>query len=146
MILKNIVRTNGNLPAPNALDGFKGYLVFFPTLLVEIIMVLLLALGFFLFVIPGLYFAIAASFSVLIFLEYHQLGLSQWQSIKVSVSLVNKDFCSILGFLMLSNVVIFLGVLCLGVGILVSLPVAMLATVCAFRDIVGFSDTQTSFV
>jgi hypothetical protein len=146
MILKNIVRTNGNLPAPNALDGFKGYLVFFPTLLLEIIMVLLIALGFFLFIIPGLYFAIAACFSVLIFLEYHQLGLSQWQSIKVSVSLVNKDFCSILGFLLLSNVVAFLGILCLGVGILVSLPVVMLSMVCAFRDVVGFSDSQTSFV
>jgi len=142
MILKNIVRTNGNLPqVPSAFDGFGGYLLFCPTIFAELIYLFAVVVGLILLIIPGYYMLIAGSFTVLIFLEYHQLGISQWQSFKLSLILVNKNFCSIFGFLILSSLVNLLGALCLGVGILFTIPITIIAHVCAFRDVVGFSDT-----
>jgi len=140
MTLINIVKNDGMVPYPKAVDGWNGFKIFCPLLGLVLIEMLLIFVGLCALVFPGIYLMIATSFAFIIFIEYHNTGLSQVDSIKLSILLINKNFCNILGFLILLYLIELLGAICLIVGLLVAFPVMSLAMTCAFRDIVGFNE------
>lgn len=119
-----------------------GVLLFFPMLAIGILYGLLVAVGLVLFIIPGLYFLIAYSFSACIYIEYRQEGLGIVDAMSVSRKVLSKNFWAITGFIIFQFLLILAGALCLLIGVLVALPVASLMTVFAFRDIFGFSDKR----
>jgi len=141
IIILDLVKTNGRNPIEpsRTIDGFKGFKLFFPLLALLLLQILVILIGLICLIIPGLFLMIAVTFAPLIYLEYHTLGITPWQSIKLSIHVVNKKFCSILAFIILLYLIDLIGVLCLIVGVFVAVPVIMNATVYAFRDTVGFN-------
>jgi len=124
---------------PRLSDGWMGFRLFCPLLALFFIQALLFLAGFVALIIPGFYLCTAMSFALFIYLEYQSLGLTPWESIKLSIVLVNRKFCDIFGFLMLCYLIELAGVICV-FGVVVAYPVTSLAMMVAFRDIVGFRD------
>jgi uncharacterized membrane protein len=122
---------------------FHGILLFFPVIVISILYSLLVCVGLFLLILPGLYFMVAYSFSIPIYIEYRQEGLGILQAMEVSRKLLTKHFWSIVLFYICQVLIAIAGVLALGVGVIVSIPVALLMTAFAFRDIVGLSEART---
>lgn len=89
-------------------------------------------------ILPGIYLAVSYGIAVpmLIFLK-----LEFWDSMEASRKVIGKNFFSWLGFFIVVWLgALIIGVLACGVGLLFTIPVAILATYCAF---VGVMSTPT---
>jgi len=118
----------------------RGFYLYFPLLLLILFVELLVVLGFILFVLPGLYLIVTLSFAPLVYIEYHHLtnpghSVSICEAISLSRRVLHKNFCKILTFFLYCWFANFLGMCCFGVGFFVSMPVTLLASVFAFRDL-----------
>jgi len=88
----------------------------------------LVALGFILLIVPGVYLAICLLFSELLYLEFGPHGLTVTQCLSISKTVVSRHWCWWFGFSLL------LGLLSL---VPFCWPVALIALVIAFRDTFG---------
>jgi len=122
---------------------FHGAYLFFPLFAIYFFYGLLVSIGTFLCILPGIYFAVAFSFSAYIYIEFRQEGLRLLDSMSVSHHVVTKNFWSVLLFLLWGALICFIGSLFFGVGILVAYPVSAMMSAFAFRDMFGFSDKRT---
>jgi len=121
---------------------FHGIYLFFPLFVIAFLYGLLISIGLFLCIIPGLYFLIAYGFSMYVYIEFRQEGLGMIEAMSVSRHVLSKNFWSITGFFLFTILITLLGALALGVGLLVSIPVASMMSAFAFRDIFGFSEKR----
>lgn len=113
-------------------DAFAGFSVaFLPTFLAGIVMVLLLILGFALCVIPGLVFTVLWSFTWLLLMDKR---LDFWPAMELSRKVLWPNFWGMLGLLIVCMLVIFLGLICCYVGVVVAMPVVLAAQACAYDD------------
>jgi len=122
---------------------FHGIYLFFPTLALGILYSLLVTVGLFLCIIPGLYFMVAYSLSLMIYIEYRQEGLGLIDSMNVSRHVVSKNFWEITGFLLAQLLIVIVGCLAFGIGFFIGYPVASMMSAFAIRDIVGLSAKRT---
>jgi len=115
----------------------QGYMLFFPLLLITLILGACVAAGFLAFIIPGIYLLIAFSFGPLVYIEYrtHKIGL--WDSLIVSMKKVNKHFFWMLIFFICKVLLCGSGILLFGVGFLVTYPLSCICMATAFNDIFG---------
>jgi len=104
-------------------------------MLVSTVLFVVREIGFWLFVVPGVYVSIATVFSIPMHGEHTFMGVVN--SIKYSVKVVNRYFFSILAFILCLGFLQVLGVLCFGVGVLVTLPVAFVATCYCYHHLIG---------
>lgn len=113
-------------------DFFKGFSVAWAVITIWLIGQLITALGIFAFVIPGIYLAVAYSFSVLMAIFG---GFDFWTALEESRKLITVKWWKFFLFslvLLLFNVI---GVLTLFIGLTVSLPVTFYATYILFEDL-----------
>jgi len=143
-VIKDMVRYNGMGVGfePRAVDGFNGFRLFCPLLALFLLQLLIYIAGLICLIIPYIYLSIAMTFAPIVYLEYHRYGISIWQSIKLSIHLVNKNFCAIFGFLILLYLIEMLGIICIFFGLLVAIPVIVTSHVVAFRDMFGFYESN----
>ena len=105
--------------------------------LATMFIVLLLAgiatdVGFIFLIIPGIYLLLR--FSQVQFLVFDK-NLSTTDSLGQSGVLTQGVILPLLGFSILSTLIVFAGFLCLGLGILVALPVVILAQAMVYRQL-----------
>ncbi len=117
------------LPLSNVFTQFKHY---WKVLGAAIIVGLLVVAGTAFLIIPGIYFALRFQFVVELILDK---GLDIGEAMKESTRLTNGRKMSLLGFNLMMVGVLLLGALCLGVGLLVAIPVAGLANVVVYRQL-----------
>jgi hypothetical protein len=117
-------------------DFFKGFNRVLPLLLLAIVSSLLIGLGFFLLIIPGIYLAVAYFFNVPLLLDKN---LDFWSAMEASRKVVTKKWFAFFGFGLLLTLLNTGGVLLLGVGLLVTLPLTVCIIVAAYEDIVGLN-------
>lgn len=116
-------------------DYFKAFTTTYGKILgTSLLSGLLVILGLILLIIPGIYLSIGYSFAVLI---VYFKNYSAWEAMEASRKLVGKQWFSFFVFFILIILINVLGIICLGVGLLVSLPVSILSLYAAFDDIVG---------
>lgn len=126
-----------------ALDLVDGRRISFETLFVEskrllvhfavsILLVILIFLGFNLFIIPGIILTVLFIFTpfVMVDEEYSLIG-----TIKVSLGLVFKNFGLVITWLLLMIILNLVGVLALGFGVFVTLPLTLLMCAHFYREI-----------
>lgn len=91
-------------------------------------------LGYLLLFLPGLVFAVMAAFTL-----HHVIdgGLRPVEAIRASMALVRRHPGPALGLFFVTTFAASVGVYACGVGIVVSLPVALLAQVHGFRQLSG---------
>jgi hypothetical protein len=120
----------------NFFDGFKLHIG--NLIVLSLVSSLLTGIGMVFCILPGIYLAVSYGIAVpmLIFLK-----LEFWDSMEASRKVIGKNFFSWLGFFIVVWLgALIIGVLACGVGLLFTIPVAILATYCAF---VGVMSTPT---
>ncbi|MDX5428884.1 MAG: hypothetical protein LPK46_10570 [Bacteroidota bacterium] len=107
-----------------------------------VIMVVMVILGFILLVIPGIYLSVAYLF--VIPLAYFGSGMQPWDILETSRKVISKNWFSFFGFVIVLGLINILGVIALGVGLLITLPLTSIAFYVAFKRVFGFDgDTQS---
>ena len=120
-------------------DAFIGFsTLFVPLMLANIVSSLLTGLGFLLLIIPGIYLAVAWSFTIALVIDKR---LDFWPAMDLSRQVVSKHWWLIFGLLFVNGLVGLLGILCCGVGVFVAMPVAIASMMYAYEDIFGLHPT-----
>jgi len=122
-----------------ARDFFQGYVYYLPLFLLGLMAGFIIMFGLILFILPGIWLAISLAWASFLFLEYHQCGISICDCLTISFKVVNKNFCSVFVYSVLLFLFVLSGLLMLGIGIFVTIPIASIAAVFAFDDIFGIN-------
>jgi len=85
---------------------------------------------------PAVYFTLTFIFGVPFHVEHYSL-IGIHKSLYFSFKIFNRYFFSMLGFLLLLGVMQLLGLLCFGVGLFVTFPVAFVALCYCYHHLVG---------
>ncbi|KAL6064780.1 DUF624 domain-containing protein [Balamuthia mandrillaris] len=123
-------------------DMFRGFYLFFPLLLLSLLLGVSVGVGLLLFIVPGLYLLVTLAFAPYVYIEYHHMNntgvasnsFGVIDSLVISRRVVHRNFCTNLLFFIVYFLVCLAGALCFGVGLLVARPVMELAMVFAFHD------------
>ena len=113
-------------------DFFKGFNFYIPVFSIWLIGQILTALGLVLFIVPGIYLAVAYSFSVLMAIFG---GFDFWTALEESRKLITVRWMKFFLFTLVIVVINVLGFLTIGLGLLVSVPVTFYATYIVFEDL-----------
>jgi uncharacterized membrane protein len=113
-------------------DFFKGFSVGRVVVLIWLVGQVLTALGVFLLVIPGIYLAVAYSFSVLMAIFG---GFDFWTALEESRKLITVKWWKFFLFSLAILTMNLLGFLIIGLGLLVTIPVTFYATYLLFEDL-----------
>ena len=116
-------------------DFFKSFDSWLQLFLFALVSGLLAALAFILLIIPGIWFAVAISlgYPLVVFAK-----TEFWDSIKLSVKLVNKKWFNFLGLLIVLAFINIIGAILLGLGLLITIPFTFGVLYACYKDIVGF--------
>lgn len=99
---------------------------------VQILMMLIILGGFILFIIPGVIFSIKYMFAPYLVADK---GLGPIEALKESARMTDGVKWDIVGFLVATTMLAYLGILALFVGLLVTLPVATVAYILLYNQL-----------
>ncbi len=117
-------------------DFFKGFNNFLQLFLTNWVGSILIAIGFLLLILPGIYLAVSYFFAIPFVIEKR---LDFWTALEASRKVVTKKWFSFLGFGILLFLVNFAGACLLGLGLLVTVPWTFCIVTAAYEDIVGLN-------
>lgn len=120
-------------------DFFKGFENFVQLNLLNIVTFIILFVGFLLLIIPGFYLSIAYFLALPILLDKK---MDFWPALESSRKVVTKRWWSFFGFSFILGLMNFLGALCLGFGLLVTVPLSFCAIAAAYEDIIGLKSAS----
>jgi NhaP-type Na+/H+ or K+/H+ antiporter len=115
-------------------DGFKHFAGLF---LFTLISTLILFVAFLALFIPGIYLVVGYIFTPF-YIVFARMDF--WEAMESSRKLVHREWFSIFGFLIVLVFINLLGLLALGVGLLITVPLSYCALYAAFDDIIGVSN------
>jgi uncharacterized membrane protein len=95
--------------------------------------------GMLLLVLPGIYLVVSYSFMQFLIIDHH---MNFWQAMQMSRKVVTRHWLKVFWLLCLLFLVNVAGILALGIGILVAVPVSYCALTVAYRQVFGFSRTD----
>lgn len=120
-------------------DFFRGFNYFLPLFLSSIVSGIFIALGFLLLILPGIYLAVAYSFVVPLILE-RKMGF--WQAMETSRKVITKRWFAFLGLGLLMLVINLAGIIPLGLGLLVTIPLTYCTYVAAYESVLGMNPSS----
>jgi hypothetical protein len=114
-------------------DAFAGFtLAFAPLMLGGLVSALLTGVGLILLIIPGLYLAVAWSFTAPLIIDHK---LEFWTAMEVSRRVVTAQWWRVFGLMILAVLIAMLGVLVCIVGVVFTMPIAVGALVFAYETL-----------
>jgi uncharacterized membrane protein len=113
-------------------DFFKGFTYYFPTVLIWLVGQVLVSLGIFALIIPGVYLAVAYNFAVLMAIFG---GFDYWSALEESRKLITVRWWKFFVYTLLVLLINLGGILTFGVGLLVSVPVTFYSTYILFEQL-----------
>ncbi len=105
-----------------------------PLVITAILMTLLIYLGMLLLIIPGLYLAVAYMLAVPLVVER---GLSPWQAMEVSRKAISQHWFKVFGLFLLLGLITLVSIIPLGIGLVWSIPLFVIAMGVLYRTIFG---------
>lgn len=105
-----------------------------PLVITAIVMMLLIYLGMILLVIPGLYLAIAYMLAIPLVVER---GLSPWQALEASRKAISQHWFKVFGLFLLLGLITMVSAIPLGIGLIWSIPLFVIAMGVLYRTIFG---------
>lgn len=105
-----------------------------PTLVTAVLVTLGTFIGFILCFLPGLIFAILASFSLYFLLDK---DVEPVDAIKASINFVKDNIGQLILLFLASIAALIVGAIACGIGLLVAIPVVILANTYAYRTLTG---------
>jgi uncharacterized membrane protein len=132
-IMAHHIRTGGDTSFGTFFNGFNylGQLI-----LLALISGILTVIGFVFLILPGIYLAVGYSLATLFVVLYR---FEFWDSMEWSRKIVSKQWFQFFGFFIVIGFLNIAGLIALGVGILVTLPVSYCAIYAAFDQITNSS-------
>ncbi len=118
-------------------DFLKGFNYFLPLVLASIVMSILITIGTFLLILPGIYLAVSYMFVTMLIVDYR---MEFWQAMETSRKIVTKNWFSLFVLFLVLLVINLLGALALGIGLLVTMPLSVCSVCVAYRDIIGLHE------
>lgn len=118
--------------SPKFSDIFQEYKTFWRYLGTSVLSFLTVLGGLILLVVPGIIWLIRFSFAPIIVVD---TKMGPVASMKESYAITKGNFWKLLGFWMVIGLVNLLGIICLGVGFLVTMPVTILASIYVYREL-----------
>ncbi|MCF8217584.1 MAG: hypothetical protein K9I29_06535 [Bacteroidales bacterium] len=122
-------------------DFFRGFRSWQNIFIAATFSGLLILLGLFMLVIPGIYLAVAYVF-VIPFIVY--ADFEYWDAMEASRKLVSKNLPNILGLIAVLILINLLGLMLLGIGTLFTLPITYLSVHVAFNKIFAEAKSETT--
>jgi hypothetical protein len=116
----------------NEIFGHFGRTV--PLVITAVVMMLLIYLGLFLLIIPGLYLAVAYMLAIPLVVER---GLSPWQALEASRKAISQHWFKTFGLFLLLGLITLVSVIPLGIGLVWSIPLFVIAMGVLYRTIFG---------
>ncbi len=116
-------------------DLFKGFNFFVPSLIASILISVFTTIGFICCIIPGIVVSAMFMFSYLFILDKR---LDFWPAMQASHEIVKRNYVGFSLFVLATILLNLVGVLCLLVGLLITIPITFAAITVAYREIVGF--------
>jgi uncharacterized membrane protein len=113
-------------------DFFQGLTYYLPTVLIWLVGQVLVSLGIFALVIPGIYLAVAYNFAVLMAIFG---GFDFWTALEESRKLITVRWWKLFVYTLLLLIINLGGVLTFGVGLLVSVPITFYSTYILFEQL-----------
>ena len=110
---------------------FSKMLPLFATMIIMYVMVLI---GFVLLVIPGIYLMVAYYMAMPLVVEK---GMSPWQALETSRKTITHRWFSVFGLFFIMVVIITISMIPLGIGLIWSMPMMMLAYGILYRNMFG---------
>lgn len=110
-------------------------------LLLNIILYVMIFIGFLLFILPGIYLMVAWSMAVPLAVEKN---MGVWQALETSRKAVTKKWFKFLGLFLLFMVVITIAAIPLFIGLIWVLPWVTLAYAMLYRNMFGVTATTTA--
>jgi hypothetical protein len=105
-----------------------------PLVITAILSMLLIYLGFFLLIIPGLYLAIAYMLAIPLVVER---GLTPWQALEASRKAITQHWFKVFGLFLLLGLISIVSIIALGIGLIWSIPLFVIAIGVLYRIIFG---------
>lgn len=105
-----------------------------PLLVTAIVMMLLVYLGIFLLVLPGLYLAVAYMLAIPLVVER---GLSPWQALEASRKAISQHWFKVFGLFLLLGLITVVSAIPLLIGLVWSIPLFVIAMGVLYRTIFG---------
>jgi uncharacterized membrane protein len=117
-------------------DFFKGLTnkYFLQIFLISLVGGLLTALGFLFLILPGIFLAVCYTFAIQFAVDW---DLEFFDALETSRKFVMKQWVQVFILLLALFVLNLLGILCLGVGILVTAPLSICIVISAYDDLAG---------
>jgi hypothetical protein len=92
------------------------------------------SLGMLALIVPGVYLAVCYTFALPLVLDKQ---LEFWPAMEVSRRVVHRHWWTIFGVVLVSAVIALLGAIALFVGLVITVPIAFAAQMCAYEDLFG---------
>lgn len=108
-----------------------------PLVLGMFLLYLLLALGFILLVLPGIYLMVAYAFALPLMADK---GLSPWQALEISRKAVTHRWFSFFAFLILTLLIYLISIVFLFIPLIWTFPWLMIAFGITYRNLFGYSE------
>ncbi len=117
-------------------DMFSGFsTAFMPLMLLSVITMTLTPMGLLLCVLPGIYLmAIWTLFPALLIMDRK---MDFWPAMELSRQVVHKCFWPVIGLAVVCLLLFLAGLLCVGIGVFVTLPWTSAAVIYAYEDLFG---------
>lgn len=138
----DLIRTTNPSLHIRFLDLIPSFFVALPIYFIFFVKTVSIALGLLLLVVPGIYLIVTLQMAIPLYIEFHRDEMTMIDALVISRALIHKQFWKMALFAAAVLLVGLSGVLLLGVGLLITLPVATLAVCIALSDIFGLRDTH----
>jgi hypothetical protein len=121
-----------NATMSDAFSGFSSALG--PLALLGLVQGFLVLVGFVFCLIPGIYLATAWYFATPLVIDR---GMNFWDAMEFSRKVVSKHWFAVFGLMLVAGLVAMAGLLACGIGILVTMPIGLVALMYGYDDIFG---------
>jgi hypothetical protein len=105
-----------------------------PLLITGIVMIVLVYVGMFLLIIPGLYLSVAYMLAIPLVVER---GLSPWQALEASRKAITKHWFKVFGLFLLLGLIVSISAIPFGIGLIWTIPLFVLSIGVLYRTIFG---------
>ena len=113
---------------------FSQFSKFLPLLITGVLMTVLIAVGYLLLIIPGIYLSIAYLLAIPLVAER---GLSPWQALETSRKAIHQHWFKVFGLCLTLGLILLVSMVPLGIGLIWTMPLLTLSFGVLYRIIFG---------
>ncbi len=112
-----------------------------PLLLTTLLMYVMLIIGFLLLILPGIYLAVGYYLAMPLVVEKN---LGPWQALEASRKAITKRWFAVFGFILLLILINLVAMIPLGIGLIWTLPMSLIAYGILYRTVFGCESVRSA--